>query len=125
MALTKTKWPKVIGTAVPIYGGTIVLCKSKSEYEQAESYLKVHDESRELPNGGVCQTLINERGNRMYLVGVFDKSSATLAHELAHACFFICRDVGIPTPAGDANEAFCYLLGYLMIELMPHLRGKK
>lgn len=124
MAL-KIRWPKVIGTSVPIYGGTVVLCLSKKEYEQAERYLKVHDESKELPNGGVCQTLVNEHGKRMYLMGVFDGSAATLAHELAHACFFICRDVGIPTHAGDANEAFCYLLGYLMTEQMPHLRRKK
>lgn len=55
----------------------------------------------------------------MYYVGVFDKQISTLAHECAHIAFFLLGAVGVPTHAGDVNEAYCYLLGFMMREFGP------
>lgn len=119
----KAKWPKVVGTVVPIFGGTVVLCNTPKQFTDCEMYL-THQNRSDLPLGGVCASMRGSKGDRMYLVGVFDKTIATLAHELAHACFFILGDVGVRVEPGERNETFCYLLSYLLAEQIPHLVKK-
>lgn len=43
------------------------------------------------------------------LVGVFDGKPCTLAHEVAHMCFKVLEECGIPTDH-LTSEAFCYLM---------------
>lgn len=124
----KAKWPKTVtGMEIPIYGGKIVLCNTQEEFEACHAWSGIPRGQR-LPGGGTCSQLIisNEDGSRrgrpIYLVGVFDGSTSTLAHEIAHACFFILEDVGIEITQGGSNEAFCYLLQDLLINFTPDLK---
>lgn len=48
----------------------------------------------------------------VHIVGVFDGSHATLAHELAHVVIKVLARVNIPVRP-DTSEAFCYLLDHL------------
>lgn len=54
----------------------------------------------------------------LHVVGVFDGSVTTLAHELAHVCIKVLGSVGIPIEQ-RTSEAFCYLLEDLMAECLP------
>ncbi|EEE8861636.1 hypothetical protein C7188_22530, partial [Salmonella enterica subsp. enterica serovar Dublin] len=55
----------------------------------------------------------------LYLLGVFNGNAATLVHECAHVAFYVCRDVGVTTHPGDANETYCYMLDRMFSHFLP------
>ncbi|STL87819.1 Uncharacterised protein [Escherichia coli] len=60
-----------------------------------------------------------------YLIGVFDQQIATLVHECAHVCFYVCSDVGVTTRPEDANETYCYMLGRMVNHFLPFIQEKQ
>jgi hypothetical protein len=98
---------------VPLFGGTIVLTRTIDEWDAA--CRKFGAEPFTPRNvSGLTTNYRDRHGERHYICGVFDSSIGTLAHEVAHAVFFIFGDVGATVEAGQANEAFTYMLGHLM-----------
>lgn len=68
-----------------------------------------------------------ERGakdRRTIMLGVFNGSAATLAHEASHVAFEICSIVGLPTPNDQTNETFCYLVQRIVERFLPLIKAK-
>lgn len=108
------KWPKPFKEfAVPLYFGRVYIFDNKEKMRQAEEYLR--KKPCELsPGTGRAMQLLNEDGSGIvFLVGVFNGSTSTLVHELAHAAFFILGEAGVPVENYGTNEAYCYLLDSL------------
>lgn len=114
----KLKWPKVFETFIPIYGGRIVICRTHAEWKQCAKYLG----ATIFPTGSGAHQSFEGKSSFIHLVGVFDRRRSTLVHELSHACFRIFGRVGIETPCGEKNEAFCYLLDNLYDQCESHIR---
>lgn len=93
---------------IPMYRCVVSIAYNAEVYKRCQAYFE--DEDEELYAGA---TRKYEEGSQ-YLVGVFDGTSSTLVHELAHAAFMILDHVGIPIETDGNNEAYCYLIGYLM-----------
>lgn len=99
---------------VPLFGGELVLCRSRAEWAYAMKHYGQEDDSEEF-RGGLAMSLVDkETGQRSYVIGVFDNSAGTLSHEIAHAVFYILDNAGVELKGGGTNETFCYLLGHLM-----------
>jgi hypothetical protein len=108
---------------IPIFGGKLALCRTMDEWESlAAAY---GDESEMEPCKGLAMKYYSEAEGRLYAIGVFDGTTDTFIHELAHATFFVLGDVGVPVENGGDNEAFAYTIGWLVKEAMPvFLAGK-
>lgn len=121
--MAKTKWPKLPRHLLPLFNSAnIYLCRSKEEWIQAETALGVSLADVTMVNG-MCRQFVNDStGENLYLIGVFDKSAATLVHECAHATFYCCSDVGVTTNPAEANETYCYLLDRMFSEFLPHIK---
>lgn len=121
--MAKNKWPKMPRFYVPLFkSANVYLARSRDEWDSACKHLGVPVGGHE-QLGGCCQQYTSAEDNEnLYLVGVFNDSIATLAHECAHAVFGICADVGVTTDAGQANETYCYLLHGLFEEFLPHIK---
>ena len=108
---------------IPIYNGKVLLCLTREEWA---SIALAYDGEPDTENcKGLSIRYLNEEG-RTYVVGVFDGTIDTFAHELAHAAFRILGDVGVPVEdEGAANEAYAYLLGWLFKEIFPVFQSKR
>lgn len=114
---------------LPIYDRKVVLCRTIEEWDKVG---KKHGEEP-YTSRNLCglSTVYRPKGkDPVYVCGVFDDSISTLAHELAHATFYILGDIGIPVKAGKNNEDFTWMLGYLMQKFLtvfttPAPGGKK
>lgn len=117
--MKKLKLPKM---RVPLFEcGDIYFCKTKEEWEKVFQFLNLQsDISPEVV--GLATSFKSNAGHRVYLIGVFDQSISTLAHESAHIAFDICHDVGVNVLPENANEIFCYLLTRLVEFGELHIR---
>lgn len=114
--MSRKSTPRVFD--VPLFGGEVVLCRSRDEWAYAMRHYKVEDDVS--GHAGRCIQLCDKDTNeRSYLIGVFNGSVSTLVHELAHAVFFILGVHGVETEQGRTNETFCYLLGHLTRAALP------
>lgn len=119
----KRKWPKtLIVVPVPIYGGTLYVARSHAEYNAALAYMRVARQD-DLPAAGCAQTFQRaaDDGTTVYMLGLFDGAPGTLAHEVCHTAFNIFERVGANPEDGRCNEAFCYLVGWLVWKIMEKL----
>lgn len=97
---------------VPLFeSGDVVFCDS------IESWNAVHDrlgvDAGEGLTNGASHTLRSGSGT-VHIIGVFNGSVSTLAHECSHVAFDICGIVGVTVTPGEANETFCYLISRLV-----------
>lgn len=105
---------------VPIYGGRVVLCLEREEYDRAhrklegESY-KYLDEVQ-----GVSSKHASP-GRTVYLVGVFKGGAQTLVHELVHTAFSILAHANVPVTKRN-DEAYAYLVDHLYAKSIPIMR---
>ncbi|KOR22941.1 hypothetical protein ABW54_03845 [Burkholderia cenocepacia] len=67
---------------------------------------------------GMCVQIPPTADGAIYVIGVFDRSVATLAHETLHAVVFILKEAGVPVTE-ENDEVMAYLLAHLMRELLP------
>lgn len=121
--MAKTKWPKLPRFFVPLFhSANIYLARSREEWEQACTHLRVDPSGIEMLAGSCTQYQNNETGENLYLIGVFNNSLATLVHECAHAAFYCCSDVGVTVKTDEANETYCYLLDRMFSHFLPHIK---
>lgn len=117
----KPKWPKLPRYLIPLFEcAHVYLCRSREEWSQACAVLGIGPGSIEMLSGATVPVRNIETGENLYLLGVFNGDIATLAHESAHIAFYVCGDAGVPTPAGEANESYCYLLDKIFSHFLPH-----
>ena len=118
--MAKPKWPKLPGYTIPLFeSANVYLAVTREEYQQADVYLSGKCNSSPF-NSGLASKFENaDSGERIYLIGVFDKQLSTLVHECAHVCFYVCSDVGVTTNPEDANETYCYMLDRMFSHFAP------
>lgn len=95
---------------VPLFrSGLVYICRTTDEWVTAHEALGA--EPLMMERRGAANTFRSISGGQdIHLLGVFDASPSSLAHEAAHIVFDICHSAGIEVEAGKANETFCYLL---------------
>lgn len=95
---------------IPLFeSGRVYLCATRKDWVRSHEALGARADMTDR-RGGANTFKSADGGLDIHLLGVFDQSAATLAHESAHLVFDICDAVGIEVQSGKANEAFCYLL---------------
>lgn len=117
-----SKIPKSVARIpIPLYGGTLWFAQSIEDAGVCASLL----EASPPPDGadGLSYPWLSYQGKRVLLIVLLGADVATLAHELAHATFRILGYVGVPVENDAANEAFCYMLGYLMEKALPYIKA--
>lgn len=99
---------------VPLFqSGLVYLCQTPDQWEKAHEELGAT--ATMIQRRGAANTFRSLTGGKdIHLLGVFDGTAATLAHEAAHIVFDVCHSVGINVEPGMANETFCYLLDTLV-----------
>lgn len=135
MALRKTLLKKKVKKTfvdidVPIYGGWVIVSINQSNEEFIKSFIKSRKSDRSTAEyycSLVNQDIELEQGKTAHLQGnvivrvYSDLKTAfhynTLVHELFHATDFILDYKGLKLVDGS-DEAYCYLIGYLMEKTM-------
>lgn len=111
------QWYDIPAFPIPIYKGKVLLCCDQDEWA---SVAEAYDSD---PDSWGCKGLairhMSPEEGRTYVMGVFDGTIGTFTHELSHVVFHLLGDVGIPLEDGGGNEAFAYLIGFLMHEILP------
>lgn len=116
MKKNKTKWPLAYKRSeyVPLYSGTIHVATTHRQFNDVLKYFDLEPEEQ-LPNAGCALRIYGQKhGGKRYIIGLFDRSFNTLAHESAHVCFYILGERKVPIEQNESNEAFCYLLGWMV-----------
>lgn len=107
---------------VPLFENSrIYLCRNKTQWQEAHQYLGATADK--LDRKGATNTFQSLSGKKdVHLLGVFDGTMSTLAHEAAHITFDICHLAGVEVETGKANETFCYLLDSIMRFAEPYVK---
>lgn len=117
------KWPKLESYLVPLFQSSwVYLCTSREDWLQAHRNLKAEPNNVNKIAGCVRHFHDGITGENMYLVGVFDGKVSTLVHECAHACFYVCNDVGVRVDTAERNETYCYMIERMVDRFMPHVK---
>jgi len=88
----------------------------------AEDYQRGHKRLFATPDVLTCATAGRFTGGEgkdgMWTYLVFATEPHVLAHELSHVLFHVFERCGMD-PRDSGGEAFCYMLGQLMLEAKP------
>jgi len=124
--MAKAKWHKLPAFTIPLFQSAhVYLAVTMEEYQHADKFLGGSGDEKPF-NLGIASNYENaETGERVYLIGVFDKQISTLVHECAHVCFYACADVGVTTRPEDANETYCYMLDRMFSHFLPFIHESK
>lgn len=95
------------------YNGRLFYCKTKKEYERETERLF----SKPDVIGCACEARFSggEGVDGQWTYMVYAKTAPLLAHELSHVLFHVFERCGMD-PRDSGGEAFCYMLGQLMME---------
>jgi hypothetical protein len=78
-----------------------------------------------MENNNLARTVRHDNGVISIKINKFDENDgshmATLVHELSHAVMFTFDRIGMPHNA-DTDEAYSYLLGFLMKKFFENIR---
>lgn len=122
MKAKKKVWPrKAHYLYIPIYCQDLYFCTDRATFVECLDCLGADVEPLTNATNGRAVTIIHPTRGRIYMAGVFNRSLATLAHEIGHICFWLLRDMGVEIDA-DNNEAFCYLQGWMFNYLAPRVK---
>lgn len=132
-AKQKKKKAKKVFTCIdlPIYGGWVMVSINQSDAEFIKSYMKEREMDDKTAAEQVCEMTVQEgelnlgktvHMNGNVIVRIFGeinhpKDYNTLVHELFHAMDFILDFRGLRLVDGS-DEAYSYMLGYLMEKTM-------
>lgn len=114
--------PKTIQVIdIPLYHTAVYVARTKKDYQAAYDYFigagSFEKDGVSTNVNGYTLRLKQSCGIEINVVGMFSKENGTIAHEFAHTSFFILDYVGVTVGGMEQkNEAFCYLLGYLIRE---------
>lgn len=108
---------------IPLFQcGFIYLCQNHQDWELAHE--EMGSPAALMDRRGGSNAFRNLSGGQdIYILGIFDGSAATAAHEAAHIVFDICHSVGVSVECGKANETFCYLLDAIVEFAYQKLKG--
>jgi hypothetical protein len=107
---------------VDVYGAVVYVCSTRDEVNACLESLGADTEDHKASNVGISIEVEGE-SSAAHILGVYDKSLDTLAHEASHICDMILRRKGI---VGDVDtEVRAYLLGYVVGKAVKLLRGMK
>ncbi|PFH12855.1 hypothetical protein [Burkholderia sp. JKS000303] len=102
---------------IPLYGGEVVLCRTRKEWGAVADKFGVPGDDTEFALG-ITHALEGSDGGRAYMIGVFDGAIPTLAHELLHVAVATLGHVGVPINP-DTDEALTYLFDHLLTAALP------
>lgn len=95
---------------IPLFeSGQVYFCGTRKDWKYAHEVMGSNANMLDR-RGGANTFKSMDGGLDVHLLGVFDDSASTLAHESAHLVFDICETVGVDIEKGKANETFCHLL---------------
>ena len=95
------------------YHGRLFIANSKKDYERGHKKLFKTPDVLTCAQAGRFNGGEGKDGAWTYLI--YAKEPHTLAHELSHCVFHVFERCGMD-PRDSGGEAFCYMLGQLMIE---------
>ena len=98
------------------YPGVVYFTEDAAEYRR--KFKKLTSRPADLRHNALGQTAqLHARGypNSYIVLAREDETGATLAHEMAHVCLDLFKDLGMD-PAQNNGEPFCYLLDHLISE---------
>lgn len=98
---------------------------NQRQFQHADKFLGGSGDEKPFNLGLASNYENTDTGERCYLIGVFDQQIATLVHECAHVCFYVCSDVGVTTRPEDANETYCYMLDRMVNHFLPFIQEKQ
>lgn len=107
-----------------MYGSTVWLVRERAVYAACLRTLG-HAQRSCGRNAGITDEFIGDDGQHIVVVGWFNGRRGTLAHEFSHVAFAVLHRVGIPVENGQPNEAFCYLVGWLIDEFDELTKAKQ
>lgn len=120
--MAKSKWPKLPSYTIPLFNSAnVYLAVTKDEWCAALDSIKAERTDLNFSVGRAANFENEDTGERMYMIGVFDKNLSTLVHECAHVCFYTCADVGVTTRPDEANETYCYMLDRMFSHFAPFI----
>ena len=99
--------------SIPLYGGEVRFFTSESRLRIDYEAMNGNDFKVGMSGCAIQFKPDDPVKERIWLVGVFDGTQRTLAHEMAHVALNICQNVGID-PQSSGGEPFCYLLDALV-----------
>ena len=109
--------PILPSVPIPLFEGDVYLCRSRKDWDATMGHFRC-DQFVHPSAAGMCVSIASATDGAVYVIGVFDRSVATLAHEALHAVVFILKEAGVPVTE-ENDEVMAYLLGHLMRELLP------
>ena len=98
-------------TTIPIYGGRLIVCWSRVEFDAQRDRL-LPGAAPLGPSAGKTSRITAPDGSTTYLVGVFDDCWSSLAHELDHVTTWVMQRANINMADSD-GEVRAYLMGAL------------
>lgn len=110
------RWPPTVGMQpIPIYGGYLAVCRSRSLYSRCATEL---GDTRaqikyDIDGVGCAKDFPRQDKAPIYLIGLFDQEIGTIAHEAGHIVFKVLRRAGIPITQHN-DEVFCHLLDEIL-----------
>ncbi|HDR9868488.1 TPA: hypothetical protein QDE31_01695 [Burkholderia cenocepacia] len=111
------KAARAVFIPIPLYGGEVVLCRTREEWSAVAAKFGI-PASSSAGTFGITHELQCEDGRRISLIGVFDGAIPTLAHELLHSAIATLAHVGIPINR-ETDEALTYLFEHLLAAALP------
>lgn len=116
---------------LPIYGGWVIVSINQTDNEMINSYMKEREMTDRTAAELACSHVFRDSeitlGRTAHLSGnvivrIYDELKSprefnTLVHELLHATDFILDFRGLSLVDGS-DEAYAYLIGYLMEKIM-------
>ncbi|TIM24825.1 MAG: hypothetical protein E5Y74_00060 [Mesorhizobium sp.] len=121
--MAKTKWPKIPSYMIPLFQcSRVYLCTTREEWVQAHEHLSITPNDTRGVSGCVRHLEDDVTGKNMYLMAVFDGTITTLLHECAHACFYVCSDIGVTIQSDQPNETYCYMLERMFSHFQPNIK---
>ncbi len=100
-----------------------VCCPTHKEFRKiVKKEINLELSEKVLTEGGFY--IIDVDGVDVHLIWTKDKSPELIAHELMHSISYGLRKKGMPL-GDDSEEAYCYLIQYLMREFLKDNGEKK
>jgi len=106
---------------LPIYRIGITYTNSLDEYNRL---VKLRG-GQQVMNAGSTYQEVTETGQILILIGVFDKSVNTFAHECFHATMFVAYHLGLDVNLETHNEHLAYINGHLFEMFFDEFRSSQ
>jgi len=114
---------KIFEIEVPIYNSTILVVVGE-DYDEFMAFLKAHklrwaskyelgSKADAVTNNTKCGIIIRFKDN---------PTAGTIAHEAFHAAFMSLHDAGLAV-TDDSQEAYAYLIDYIVSQIHKNLYG--